>query len=456
MDDTVTHVTPGMRPSRLLLLPLLTMISCSSPDQPNDEESQTTPSVEFFSWWTSGGEKEALDAMVDVHQERLPETEVVNAAVEFADKAREQLRQRFARGSAPDLFQANAGADLTEWIEVNGHDNSHSILEDLTSLDEQREWRDSIHPIVLDAVSHEGKLFALPVNIHRVNSLFYRVDLFEKFSLPIPESFDDLIGLCQRVRNDDAIREELGTDGSCLALGNKWNWTLSSLTFETIFPAVAGVDFYESYFRGEMKGHGPEIQKALEASFQLYCGGHENNCLTESFFNSDLHELTWDQGIRKLSEGQALMAPMGDWAKGFLESPAGGGLVSGKDFDVVPFPGTQEVFVLTADVIALPVGARNRKEAVQFLRTAGSKAGQIAFNRLKGSLPARHDISAQNFDATQQRVSMSFEQDRKALALSGLISGTARDDLHLHLSKSFRAETTDIAARYLRANYPLH
>ncbi len=429
----------------------------SSPDKPaqGSERLNVGGRVEFFSWWTSGGEEEALEALIQTHKSRVPDAQVNNAAVEFADKARDQLRNRFASGLAPELFQANAGADLVEWIEKNGSNSKDAVIEDLTEMSEALGWSKGFYPIMLDSVSNNNRVFAIPVNIHRLNSLFYRKDLFEELNLDLPRTIDDLIALCTKIRDDRSLKTRAAGEFSCLALGNKWNWTLSSLTFETILPAVAGAKFYESYFQGNEPSNAPELKQAIATSFALYCGGKTSSCLKSTFFNKDINEITWDQGINKLSTGAALMAPMGDWAKGYLESDEGGRLVAGVDFDVIPFPNSEKIFVFTGDVVALPRGVTNRDGARSFLKTAASREGQLAFNRLKGSIPARRDVDPEEFDEVQRRTIEDFNTVPPVRALSGVISGSARDILHLHLTKSFRANTTDIIERYLMANYPL-
>ncbi len=412
--------------------------------------------VEVFSWWTSGGELEAFQAMLDVHEERVPDARVTNAAVEFADKAREQLGIRLSAGNPPDLFQANSGTDLLDWVNRNGIDSSSSVVEDLSDLADALEWYDAFDPDVLETLTQDGLLYGVPFNVHRINTLYYRKDLFEQFDLRAPETLDELVSLCERIASDDEIQTS-APEGkmACLALGNKWDWTLSLMTFEMIFPAIAGPDFYEDYFLGRETALPSQMVAALDMTLHLYCGGAESDCLDHTWFNSDINERTWDEGVRKLSDGKAMMAPMGDWAKGFLESPAGGNLKAGTEFDAIPFPGTAGTFVFTADSFTMPKGINNRDGARSLLRTIGSKEAQIAFNRLKGSIPARMDIDPGNFDETQQMTMEAFETARKVRALSGLVPTNSRDRLHPELSDSIRNESTEIISRFLRTSYPL-
>jgi glucose/mannose transport system substrate-binding protein len=412
--------------------------------------------VEIFSWWTSGGEREAFEALIDEHRRGVPNAEIINAAVAFADKARDQLALRLSNGAPPDLFQANSGADLFSWVETNGHDDSATVVESLSDLSEALGWAEAFDPDVFKSVTYKGAVYGVPANVHRINSLYYRKDIFEEFNLSIPSSVSELVDLCNQVHDHEELQARApGGRMSCLALGNKWDWAFSLFAFEILFPAIAGPDFYESYFMGKEEALPPQLREALGVAFHLYCGGKQTDCLVHTWFNPDIHERTWDEGVRKLSEEKALMAPMGDWAKGYLESAAGGALLPGKHFGVVPFPGSDGTYIFTADAFTMPQGTRNRDGARSFLRTVGSREGQIAFNRKKGSIPARTDIELEHFDEIQQQAMVSFAKSAKVPALSGILLGAARDLLQPELSASLRAESTDIIERFLRAQYPL-
>lgn len=412
--------------------------------------------VEVFSWWTSGGELEAFRALLDAHYQRVPDSRVTNAAVEFADKAREQLGLRLSAGNPPDLFQANSGTDLLDWVVRNGFDANSSVVEDLSDLADALDWFEVFDPDVLETLTHDDSLYGVPVNVHRINTLYYRKDLFEEFGLEAPQTLHHLVSLCEEIASNETIQQAApGGKMACLGLGNKWNWTYALMTFEMIFPAVAGPDFYEDYFLGRETALPDAMVETLDLALHLYCGGAKSDCIEHTWFNSDMNERTWDEGVRKLSDKKAMMAPMGDWAKGFLESSAGGKLRAGVDFESIPFPGTDGTFVFTADSFTMPKGSNNRDAARSLLRTMGSREAQIAFNQLKGSIPARTDIAPENFDETQRTTMEAFATGRKVRALSGLIHSNSRDLLHPELSASLREESTEIISRFLRTSYPL-
>lgn len=423
----------------------------------NDPMAEPGPSdvggtVEIFSWWTSGGEQEALQAALDAHKERVPNAKVVNAAENVATDAREKLAERMQEGLPPDTFQANIGADLFKWVLFNGTDDSASKVESLQKIGDANGWFDKFDPDILDAASFNGKLYAVPVNVHRINSMFYRKDLFEKHGLTPPTSLEELHTLCDEIKADADIQAE-GPEGTvaCMGLGNLNDWTLSLMVFEMVLPAVAGGEYYESFWRGNEKVTDQQIADTLDEALFLYCGGTDtSDCPATGYFNADIDTVDWTTAVGKMVAGSALMAPMGDWAKAHLESE---GLVAEEDFGVIPFPGTDGTFVFTSDSFPLTKGAPNREGAIELLRTLASKEAQIAFNRKKGSISARTDIDPTEFDEQTQGVIAEFKDSTKVMALSGLKPGDVMPTLNTELRDSMEAGSTEIISNYLEANY---
>jgi hypothetical protein len=91
------------------------------------------------------------------------------------------------------------------------------------------------------------------------------------------------------------------------------------------------------------------------------------------------------------------------------------------------------------------------------LATFGSIDGQVAFNPLKGSIPARTDIDPSDypeaFDTMDARTMGEFREGRRVLALSGLVPSGALEDLGLKLKESMQASTTTIVQEYLGEHY---
>lgn len=95
-------------------------------------------------------------------------------------------------------------------------------------------------------------------------------------------------------------------------------------------------------------------------------------------------------------EGKAGMQMMGDWAKGeFLKA----GQKPGEDFVCIRFPGTQGAVTFNSDQFAMFKVGEDRRNAQLLMASAIMDPGfQSSFNVVKGSVPARTDVSDEAFD----------------------------------------------------------
>src|SRR6266540_574373 len=99
--------TPGaLLVASLVGASVLTLSGCGSGD---DSPPETKKDVEIFSWWTAGGEKEALDALIAYHQKAHPDENIINAAQQGSATAEQLLETDIAQKRYPDTFQINAG-----------------------------------------------------------------------------------------------------------------------------------------------------------------------------------------------------------------------------------------------------------------------------------------------------------------------------------------------------------
>src|SRR6202521_2315817 len=70
--------------------------------------------LEVFSWWTSGGEAAALDALFATYKKQYPGVEIINATVAGGggSAARPVLQTRLAGGNPPDTWQSHPGWEM--------------------------------------------------------------------------------------------------------------------------------------------------------------------------------------------------------------------------------------------------------------------------------------------------------------------------------------------------------
>jgi glucose/mannose transport system substrate-binding protein len=95
-------------------------------------------------------------------------------------------------------------------------------------------------------------------------------------------------------------------------------------------------------------------------------------------------------------KGDALVQVMGDWAKGEFKAA---NKEAGKDFLCYRFPGTDGSVFYNTDMFAFFQVSSDRQAAqVALAEATMSPEVQSAFNVLKGSVPARMDVSDAAFD----------------------------------------------------------
>jgi glucose/mannose transport system substrate-binding protein len=99
---------------------------------------------------------------------------------------------------------------------------------------------------------------------------------------------------------------------------------------------------------------------------------------------------------------------MGDWAYGEFKKA---NQKDNEDFGWANFPETEGSFDMVGDGFTLATGAPHRNEALQWLKILGSKEGQLAFNKIKGSIPVRTDIDPKEFGPYHQWSMNSFAHD---------------------------------------------
>ena len=105
----------------------------------------------------------------------------------------------------------------------------------------------------------------------------------------------------------------------------------------------------------------------------------------------------WNLATAMVINKEAGVQFMGDWAKGeFLNA----GKVPDTDFMCFRFPGTQDAVTFNSDQFVMFKVGEDRQDAQMKLASAVmSPSFQSAFNVVKGSVPARTDVSNDAFDA---------------------------------------------------------
>jgi glucose/mannose transport system substrate-binding protein len=311
-----------------------------------------------------------LQALVDVDKTQHPTDRIFNAAAASGADARALLKQRLADNLPPDLFQNNVH-DLPAFLQANP-----GSLQPLDSFFSARGFGAAMLPDIINNVTVDGQIYAMPVNIHRENALFYNKQIFADNHLTPPTTIPEFIRVCAMLKTAGITPVATAYQG----------WILR-IMFNSLAMGSMGSDGFHSFMTG-----GPRDDVALKAAIDVF-GNVLDNYSNATASNTNFG---WTDAATEVSDGKAAMFFHGDWAKGYYVQL---GWTPGVDFGVVGAPGASDLFWYGVDAFSLPVGALHPDGAKNFLATIGSTAGQIAFNKLKGSTPILPGVPRDQLDS---------------------------------------------------------
>ncbi|MFN8830727.1 MAG: ABC transporter substrate-binding protein [Labrys sp. (in: a-proteobacteria)] len=323
--------------------------------------------VEVLHWWTSGGEAAALEVLKKDLEGKGVTWKDMPVAGGGGEAAMTALRARVTGGNPPTAVQA-LGFDITDWAK-------QGVVGDLTDVATKEGW-DKVIPEALQKFSkYDGKWIAAPVNVHSTNWVWISKKALDAAGGKAPESWDELVAVLDRMKANGITPVAHG--------GQPWQEA-------TIFDAVVlslGTDFYKAAMidLDPAALGGDKMVEAFDRMAKL-----------RSYVDDNFSGRDWNLASAMVIEGKAGMQFMGDWAKGeFLKA----GQKPGTDFVCIRFPGTQGAVTFNSDQFMMfKVGDGDKAAQLQMASAIESPSFQSAFNVVKGSVPARTDVSNEAFD----------------------------------------------------------
>lgn len=328
-------------------------------------------------WWTSGGELAAINAVYDLYAKAYPDVTIVNAGVAGGGGVNFKGANltKLQGGDPYDVFQLHAGKEVAQY-------NPEKYL--LPVDDIITEGEGTVMPAALkDLLVYNGKMWTVPMNIHRGNVLWINKKVFADNGLTPPTTWDEFFATADALKAKGIVP---------LAMGASEGFEQPQ-TFEVVLVGTLGGQGLNDLWSGKMKWTDPKVTQALETYKKLL-----------TYTNEDRAALAWSDAVKLVIEGKAAMSIMGDWSDGeFLKAGK-----TDAEYAGIPAPGNQGSFMLVSDGFALPAQAPNKDNAVNFLKLITGKDAQEAFNIKKGSICSRTDCDYSKFDAYLQSSAKDF------------------------------------------------
>jgi glucose/mannose transport system substrate-binding protein len=368
-------------------------------------------SVEVLHWWVSPSDAKAVAAMKTAYAGAGGRWIDLPTAQGDVDKV---LADRVKAGNPPGAVMMQYGRPLQKWLD-------QGALADVDAVARAEHWDAVLPRGVADWVKRDGKYFAVPVNVQRLNTLFVNRAVLRKAGIKVgpdwPKNWDEFNAVAEKIQKAGVVPLAHG--------GQPWQ---DAMLFSAAVLGVGGRDFYKKVlidFDADALA-GPTMIKVFDQMRRLKGFTSKNGA----------------GSTEQVVSGEAAMQISGDWAKGVFTDH---GKKPGKDFLCLPAPSGGPAFLGNSDVFGLfklQDGGLTPGQALA-ARVAMSPDVQLRFNAVKGSIPARLDVPREKFDACARRTmdDLAAASAHDSIVPLGSAQTAAKADaLHDAVTRHFNSE----------------
>ena len=328
--------------------------------------------AEVLHWWTSAGESASVKVFADQFT-KAGGTWVDNAIAGGAN-ARTAGINRMVGGNPPTMMQFNTGKQFDELV-------TNDLVRDVDEIAKTGKWREIMPKPIVDATVREGKFFAVPVNIHGQNWMFYNTKIFADAGLEVPKTFPELVETGEKLKAKGIIP---------IALGGQPNWEHN--LFRAVLVGHGGADMFRKLYgaRDPQITKDPKFKETVELFGKM-----------RALVDPGSPGRNWNDATALVITNKAAMHFNGDWAKGeFIAA----GQTAGKEYGCTVV-GREPKLQIGGDVFVFPATKDKEQLAIQnkLIQVLLDPTTQIEFNKKKGSIPVRMDVDVSSMDVCAQR-----------------------------------------------------
>ena len=342
----------------------------SSSDDTGENGTPTAFPLEVLHGWTGGDGKEAIEALTSGFEEKYPDVDTLWKPIGGVANIGlgTLVNQRFANQDPPSSFAGWPGKNLTKFT-------ADDLLGDITeSVWSHNDMESGFLEEAKQLSQFDGKYVAVPIGSHRLNNIFYNVSVVEEAGVD-PSSISDPQSLVTAMKT---VEEKTDAAGMAQAM------TASNTVLQLWGATFLGSQGYQPYM-DLINGDGDKaaVADSLDIVKQY-----------AQYFNDDADSTNPPGANGKIMNGEAAFLHQGNWMAGGYRA---NDLKYNEDWGWIAFPGTEDMYTLHFDAFVYPGDNPSPQKTHKWLRYVGSKEAQVAFNKRKGSIPARTDVPKDEF-----------------------------------------------------------
>ena len=350
------------------------------------EDTQAGGTVNVYHWWTAGGEKDAIESVVDGFKDVYGKIKAKSNAIPGGAGGAMVMKVKVLQqaGKSPETFQAHPGQEIEPYL------NSDLLL----SLDQVWEYADlsarALPGIETLCTASDGSKYIVPIGIHKTNVIFYNIHVFEKYGVAIPDheniTWDEFFSIC------DQLAAAMPDGEYPIDLGDRKGWPACQV-FEDI---MLGTDpqIYEDFINGNYSVE--DVTAVLSTYARMM-----------DYVAPDHSSRDWYEASGQVVAGTYAMQIMGAWMQPLLTSM---GQVYGEDYGVFTFPGTDGWFGMCIDGFVVSNDSADVGSGVRWAYNVSTPEVQAAFSALKESISPYSDTP----DDTYCALTLKFKNELTA------------------------------------------
>lgn len=258
-----------------------------------------------------------------------------------------------------------------------------NLFEDLSSFYQANGLTEPMKPFI-PAVSDNGKQYMMPTTFSTWG-FFYKKDVFEKHGITPPKTWDDLMAVAAKLKENGIVPFTIGTR-------DLW---ANDLWFDYLDLGINGLDFHMQLMDGKVPYTDPRVKEVF---------ARWREPIEKGYFLENHTSYGWQEAIPFLAQGKAAMYLLGT---GVLTSLP---VEAHKEFGFFPFPdvkpGMPRYEEVSINGIFVPSGAKNKELGKKFLAFLGQPENLKAFAEAGASLPGRTDIDLGDNPFAQTQMTM--------------------------------------------------
>ncbi|MFI8619541.1 ABC transporter substrate-binding protein [Marinomonas sp. NPDC078689] len=266
--------------------------------------------------------------------------------------------------SPPDVVFWYAGNRMKTFVDRN-------LFDDVSDIWDELNLKESM-PSSLSSMTINNKQWGIPYTYYQVG-VYYRKDLFEKYGLSEPKTWQDLL---------DASATLKANNIAPIAIGTKFLWPAAAW-FDYLDLRLNGLKFHMDLMEGRIAYTDERVRNVFKYWLELVKPG---------YFLANHSSYSWQEAQPFLYNGTAAMYLIGNYiAPNFPKE------LDGKmgffQFPIID-PNVPVAEDAPTDTIHIPAKAHNKKDARKFLKFMARAENQTLVNAALLQIPTNKHASA--------------------------------------------------------------